>query len=674
MDLTPDTPVRFIPRVGPAMAGKLDILDIRTARDFLYHIPSRYNDFSLVSPISRVRPGETVTIRGTVEQFNAFATKTGKRIQEAKVRDDTGVLSVIWFNQPYLRSVIRPGITIHLAGTISWFGTKIVLSSPEYELFDPADPAASLHTGRLVPVYPLTEGVSSKWIRSRIALLLDTVLPSITELLPETLLTSHHLSGIHEAIRSVHFPKTMEEAALAKRRLAFDELLILQIRAYEQKHQRETKETAHPLPLADKNRDAFLQSLPFVLTHDQNQAVSEVLSDMARTFPMNRLLVGDVGSGKTVVAAIAMYAAHKNKKRSVLMAPTQILAHQHYDTISGLLGSFGISVGLVTADIRGCADVLVGTHALLSKRIKNIGLVVIDEQHRFGVTQRNELMKKGKSVQTPHLLTMTATPIPRTVAKTIMGHMDLSTLFEMPKGRKLIKTWVVPNEKRENAYAWITKQLNETSGQAFIICPLIEESETLASVRAVKKEFEILKPKFPGMTVGLLHGRLKAREKTEVLGAFRSKKTHILVATPVVEVGIDIPNATIMVIEASERFGLSQLHQLRGRVGRGALPSYCLLFTEKENEAVIQRLKMLEKEASGPKLAEADLAIRGAGDILGLRQHGIPNLKIAHFSDTDIIEETQRVIQSITATDPEFSGFPLLREQAQKGTIEATKD
>ena len=350
------------------------------------------------------------------------------------------------------------------------------------------------------------------------------------------------------------------------------------------------------------------------------------------------------------------------------MAPTQILAHQHYDTISQLFSPFGISVGLVTAGRQDHADVLVGTHALLSKKIQNVGLIVIDEQHRFGVAQRNELIQKGTKRKTPHLLTMTATPIPRTVAKTMMGHMDLSTLVEMPKGRKLIKTWVVPNVKRESAYMWITKQVKETGGQAFIICPLIEESETLASVRAVKKEYEILKPKFPDLTLGLLHGRMKVKEKSEVLEMFRGRKTHILVATPVVEVGLDIPNATIMVIEAAERFGLAQLHQLRGRVGRGELPSYCFLFTEEENDAVASRLRILEHEASGPKLAEEDLTNRGAGDILGLRQHGIPNLKIARFTDRDIIEETQKAI-------PELVGFTLLREEARKAIIqEIAKD
>lgn len=679
MELTPDTPARFIPRVGPAMAARLDILGIRTARDFLYHIPFRYNDFSLVSQISRVQPGETVTIKGTVEHFGAFATKSGKRIQEAKVRDDTGALSVIWFNQPFLRSVIKPGMTIHLAGTISWFGTKLVMSAPEYELFDSEDNATSLHTGRLVPVYPATEGLSSKWLRGRIAFLLTRILPQMTELLPADVVAKHQFMGIREAISAIHFPKTMKEAAAAKHRLAFDELLLLGLRAHRQKHERETKEHAYALPLAPRDIENFLSTLPFILTGDQEKATGEILSDVNRTFPMNRLLVGDVGSGKTVVAAAAMYAAFKNGKQSVLMAPTQILAQQHFETISQLLTPLGATVGLRIGAAKKSPDsfdMLVGTHAVLSgtTTFKKLGLVVIDEQHRFGVSQRNELIKKGTKTKTPHTITMTATPIPRTVAKTIMGHMDISTLFEMPKGRKLVKTWVVPNEKRQNAYAWITKQLKEHKAQAFIICPFIEESETLATVRAVKKEYEILKPKFPGLTLGLLHGRMKPKEKTDVLARFRDQTYDILVATPVVEVGIDIPNATIMVIEAGDRFGLSQLHQLRGRVGRGVLASYCLLFTEDSSEGVTKRLKILETESSGPRLAEADLTIRGAGDILGTRQHGIPNLRIASFSDTAIIEEAQKTVSQLTSRDPELASFPLLRAEAQKSTIEAVLD
>lgn len=660
MDLNLDTPVRFVPRVGPAMAAKLEILGIRVVRDLLYHIPFRYNDFSLVSPIAKLQAGETVTVHGTVDRFDVFATKTGKKVAQAKVRDETGVLTAVWFNQPYLRSVIRPGESIHLSGTAGWFGNTLVLNSPEYELFD-----GSLHTGRIVPVYPATEGLSSKWMRSRIAFLLEVVSPLLSEYIPTDTLKKYNLTGLPQAVTSIHFPKSLEEAQKAKRRLAFDELLILQLRAIVQKQKRHTEEIAYPMPA--QNHDTFVESLPFALTHDQEEAIAEILTDLAAEFPMNRLLVGDVGSGKTVVAAAAIFAAFQHTVQSVLMAPTQILAQQHYETLSRILTPLGLSVGLVTGSHKdtGAYDTLVGTHALLSDstKFKKLGLVVIDEQHRFGVTQRDALIGKGSNKHTPHILTMTATPIPRTVAKTIMGHMDISTLLEMPKGRKLIKTWVVPEAKRENAYAWITKQILDTGGQAFIICPLIEESETLSAVRAVKKEYEVLTAKFPQFSLGLLHGRMKPKEKTAVLEAFRNNTHQILVATPVVEVGIDIPNATIMVIEAAERFGLSQLHQMRGRVGRSSLPSYCLLFAQGPDE----RLKILEHESRGPKLAEADLERRGAGDILGTRQHGIPNLKIATFTDATLIEQTQKAALALVS-------FPHLRAIAQNSTIVATKD
>jgi ATP-dependent DNA helicase RecG len=383
-------------------------------------------------------------------------------------------------------------------------------------------------------------------------------------------------------------------------------------------------------------------------------------------------LEGDVGSGKTVIAAIAMYLAHKNNLQSVLMAPTVILAQQHYETISKLLAPLNVKVGLVTSEQKENGDILVGTHALLTRQrmFKNIGLVVIDEQHRFGVEQRALLTDKNKSGNTPHFLTMTATPIPRTIAKTLLGNTDLSVLSQMPLGRRIVKTWIVPAAKRAGAYQWMQKQIDETHGQIFIICPLIEESETLTDVKAVTMEVGRIKKLFPRIDVGLLHGRLKPLEKTRVLEGFRKKKYMILVSTPVVEVGIDIPNATMMVVEAADRFGLGQLHQLRGRVGRGNLHSYCLLFTENTDDKAITRLKALETIHSGPALADVDLRLRGPGEVFGTRQHGVPHLKIATFTDMETITDTQAALAHLTHEDPDFSAFPLLRKQAQKSTIE----
>lgn len=621
MEITLSTPVRFIPRVGPAMAGRLERLGIQTVEQLLYHIPFRYDDFSLISTIAGVRPEDTVTVKGTVEKFTAFFTKTGKKIQEARVSDETGTLTVIWFNQPYLRSIIAVGSTIRLSGQINWFGNKLVMSSPQYEIVAENDESLSLHTGRLVPVYPETEGISSKWLRGRIAFLLEHVLPHVTDYVPDEILRLQRFINLQDAIRTVHFPNSQEEANEARRRLAFDELLLLQVRAYEQKYEREQKERAYPFTIPDADVTSLIRSLPFTLTRDQTNAIHDLFIDVTKPYPMNRLLEGDVGSGKTIVAAIAMYVAYKNGYQSVLLAPTQILAEQHYASIQQLLTPLGIRVDILTGDKKTipkrsskkqAPSIIVGTHALLSESVKlrAVGLVVIDEQHRFGVTQRTILTKENAQGKIPHLLTMTATPIPRTVAKTVLGHMDLSTLTQMPQGRKQVKTWVVPNNKRQSAYAWITKQIQTTHGQVFIICPFIEESETLTTVKAVKKEYETLRNQFPMFSVGLLHGKMKPEQKTNVLTDFRKQKHQILLATPVVEVGIDIPNATIMMIEGADRFGLGQLHQLRGRVGRGSLPSYCLLFTEKDDTDTIERLKALERVYSGPELAEIDLIHR----------------------------------------------------------------
>jgi ATP-dependent DNA helicase RecG len=690
MDLTLDTPIRFTPGVGPVMASRLDRLGIRTVEDLLYHVPFRYDDFSLVSDIARVQPGETVTIKGTVVSFHAFFTKTGKKMQEARVSDDTGKLTVVWFNQPYLRSVILPGSTIRLSGNIGFFGNKLVMNSPQYEIV-PKSQTSSLHTGRLVPVYPETEGVSSKWLRSRIAFTLEQILGKIVDYTPASIRESHHLTSLTGALQSIHFPSSLAAAQEARRRLAFDELLLLQVRSYEQKYTREREELAYSFKATPRDVSALIATLPFQLTGDQEKSVSDILADLKRLYPMNRLLEGDVGSGKTVVAAIAMYVAHKNGFQSALMAPTQILAEQHFRTISDLLAPLAIRVDLVTGTtktlpaksaknqtaLKGVpqqkTSIIIGTHALLSESLTfdRLGLVIIDEQHRFGVTQRQTLMEKNTKGKIPHLLTMTATPIPRTVAKTMFGHLDLSTLSQMPKGRIRVKTWVVPKNKRKAAYEWITKQIKETGGQAFIVCPFIEESESMTTVKAVTQEYKTLKDIFPDFSLGLLHGRMKPAEKTAALERFRQKKDAILVATPVVEVGIDIPNANIMLIEGADRFGLGQLHQLRGRVGRGTLASYCLLFTEIEDEKPVRRLKSLETVFSGPELAEIDLTLRGPGEILGTRQHGLPDLKIASFTDRELIEETQTTLRTITHDDPALTAFPLLRERAQKSTIEA---
>jgi ATP-dependent DNA helicase RecG len=669
------TPVATYGRIYKLYARRLEKLGILTFEDFLYHIPFRYDDFSLLSKINQVQPGEVVTIQGTVSEITNEFTKNFKRIQKAEIADETGTIQVIWFNQPYLTKVIHAQDKIAISGKIDWFLRKIVMQSPDYEIITDSP---AIHTGRLVPVYPETKGITSKWMRRQIYNLLNQNMDQFTEYLPESTIADHSLIRITEAIQQIHFPNNEDIAEKSRQRLAFDELFLLQLSAMDRKLNWNKNLTSNPYSI-DEFRDKinkFLSKLPFTLTNAQKRVIDEIFRDLSLKKPMNRLLEGDVGSGKTVVSAIAMFLSQLNGFQSVLMAPTEILAQQHYKTISQLLIPFKIRVGLATGSQKTKTedfDVMVGTHAVLEKGINfdKLGLVVIDEQQRFGVEQRALIRSKGKN---PHLLTMTATPIPRTIALTLYGDLDLSILDEMPHGRKQIKTWLVPPEKRISAYSWIEKQIRDTKSQAFIVCPFIEESETMQTVKAAGKEFENLQKnvfKIPpeggtSLKLGLLHGRMKGKEKEEILEKFRTGIIDILVATPVVEVGIDIPNATIIMIEASERFGLAQLHQLRGRVGRGDKQSYCLLFTESLNPQTQERLKAMEKHNFGAELAELDLRLRGPGEIYGTMQHGLKMLKIASFSDFDLIRKVRDEAEKIF---PKLNSYPKLGEKIKKINI-----
>lgn len=654
--------------IGSTYARRLKKLGIETAENFLHHFPFRYQDYSLISKTANLQAGETVTIQGIVEEIKDNYTKNRKKIQKAKVSDETGSIEITWFNQPFLVKTIRAGEKYNFSGKTELFGKKIVMVSPEYE----AVSESTIHTGRLVPVYPETARVSSKWIRSRINMILKQCKKYLLEYLPYSILAKNQFIDYKNAILQIHFPENKELLEKAKQRLAFDELFLIQLISALQKKEWEKEVVGNKFQISEfrPNLIQFIKDLPFELTSAQKRAISEILTDLAKEKPMNRLLEGDVGSGKTVVAAIATYAAFLNGFQSVLMAPTEILANQHYNTVCSLLSPLGLGVGLITGSKKtkdlDSLDVTIGTHALLSQKLNfsKLGLVIIDEQHRFGVEQRTILRQKGVN---PHLLTMTATPIPRTVALTLYGELDLSFLDKMPKGRLKIKTWVVPLQKRQAAYQWIKSQVKQNSSQAFIICPLIEESETLATVRAATKEYEYLKGEVvPDLKLGLLHGRLKPKEKDEVLENFRQQKIDILVATPVVEVGLDIPNAHIMMIEGADRFGLAQLHQLRGRVGRGDVQSYCLLFTESTNHKVVRRLKALETMHIGSKLAELDLKMRGPGEIYGLSQHGFLNLKIASLADHNLVQKTKKAVEEIILNDPTLSKFPPLRQKLKK--------
>ncbi|MDP3955236.1 MAG: ATP-dependent DNA helicase RecG [bacterium] len=659
------TPISKLFMVGPTYARRLSKLGIETIEDLLHHYPFRYEDFSVILKISKVRPGEIVTLKAKVHSIKNEYTKNGKKLQKAVIFDEGGSLEIIWFNQPFLTRVIKAGERYFFSGKIDWFGRKLTMISPEYE----QEKELMIHTGRLVPVYPETYGISSKWLRSRIAPLLRCMLPSIIDYLPNNITQTHNLPNLADSLLRIHFPESDDQIEKAKRRLSFDELFLTQLATLSRKEAWKKKTLARELAIDQDKILKFFSRLPFQLTSAQKRCIQEILADLGKKQPMNRLLEGDVGSGKTVVAATAIYVAYLNGCKSAIMAPTEILANQHFQTLSQLLSPFGINISLLTGSHKTKKiedqgpDVWVGTHALLFADLDmdKLSFVVIDEQHRFGVEQRAKLANTAKS---PHLLTMTATPIPRTMALTLYGDLDLSVLDEMPEGRRRVKTWVVPPYKREAAYNWIREHVKGTDEQAFIVCPLIEESETLTTVKAVKAEFEKLSNKiFPDLRLGLLHGKLKSKEKDEVIKKFREGEVDVLVSTPVVEVGIDIPQATIMMIEEAQRFGLAQLHQLRGRVGRGTKESYCLLFASTDEGKFLVRLKAMEKSNIGMDLAEIDFKIRGPGEIYGTAQHGFPHLKIASYTDLELTQETRLAANEVLR---ELNKYPVLSEKLKR--------
>lgn len=667
MDLS--TPLTDAGRVFKMYAKRLEKLGITKMGDFLLHLPHRYDDFSQISPIRSLRVGQAVTVQGELIELKNELTKRYKKLQKAKIQDKTGTLDVLWFNQPFITQTLHVGDQVSLSGRVEFGGKGLALMSPVYEPLD--ENGKGIHTGRLVPIYPETAGVSSKWLRRHVYNLLTNHQENLLDHLPEKMRTQLGFVDYPTALSQIHFPDTLEEAQKAKDRLAFDEVFLIQLSAIKRRTEWKQKSQGSPFEIEKfrQQLNDFLKNLPFDLTGAQKRALDEIFADIAKHEPMNRLLEGDVGSGKTIVAGIAMYLSHLNGFQSVLMAPTEILAQQHYGSIAKLLEPLNINVALATGSKKEKIDnfdILIGTHAVLSEKInyEKLGLVVIDEQQRFGVEQRAIIRNKGAN---PHLLTMTATPIPRTVALTLYGDLDLSVLDEMPKGRLTIKTWLVPPQKRDSAYEWIEKKVKE-GDQVFIVCPFIEESENMTTVKAAAKEFERLqKDVFPHLRLGLLHGKQKAKEKDLVLQDFKDKKLDILVATPVVEVGIDIPNATIIVIEAADRFGLAQLHQLRGRVGRGDKQSYCLLFSESKSPETLTRLKAMETMHSGAGLAELDLKMRGAGELYGTLQHGRRWLKIASFGDIGLIEKAKQEAMKIF---PELESYPELIRKIEEITAQ----
>ncbi|HFD40641.1 MAG TPA: ATP-dependent DNA helicase RecG, partial [Anaerolineae bacterium] len=572
---------------------------------------------------------------------------------------------------PYLARQLKPGRRIALSGKVDEYLGRLTLQSPAWEPLD----RELLHTGRLVAVYPLTQGITSRWLRRLMRRVVDHWAPQMPDPLPEEMRVRLGLMNLPTALRQIHFPDSPEAAEKARRRLSFDEFLYIQLGMLRQRQQWQAQ-PADPIPRRQELLTRFLRSLPFQLTRAQQRSLESILTDMAQPHPMSRLLQGDVGSGKTVVAAAAMLMTVGAGKQAALMAPTEILAEQHARTLSALLSeaeNWGlerpISIALLTGSLRrterrriytalaaGEVDIVVGTHALIQKHVSfhDLGLVIVDEQHRFGVTQRAALREKGRA---PHMLVMSATPIPRSLALTLYGDLELSVIDELPPGRQPIETrWLLPRE-RERAYAFLRSQI-EQGRQAFILYPLVEESDKVQA-RAAVEEYERLKTHvFPDLKLDLLHGRMKGAEKDEVMARFRRGETDILVSTSVIEVGIDVPNATVMLIEGADRFGLAQLHQFRGRVGRGAHKSYCLLLSDSaspddpKTRSTWERLKAIEETQDGFVLAEKDLELRGPGDFFGVRQSGLPSLRLANLSNTRTLELARAEAKRIFAQDP----------------------
>lgn len=669
MDLS--SPIKDFGLTYRINSKKLEKLGIKTIEDLLSHIPARYEDYRNISKISPLQEGEEVTLQGKVIKKANIKTKGWKSIQVIRVKDESGEIDCTWFNQKFILSNLKVGNSISLSGIIKSFNNKKSLMVKDYEIL--TNFKDTIHTGRLVPIYPETKGLSSKWIRNRINEIIKKYKNEIKEHLPYSITNNYGLTGFVESLEQVHFPKNLNNIDKAKYRLSFDELFLTQLAANYKKKEWKNERKASPFKIKDfeEKINFLIKSLPFELTGAQNKAIKEIFSDLSQSKSMNRLLEGEVGSGKTIVAAVSIYLAYLNNFKSLLMAPTEILAKQHFKVLDNLLSPLNIKVSLViggnsSKNKKEPADVAVGTHALLNKNFsdKNLGLVIIDEQQRFGVEQRTLLRKKGKN---PHFLTMTATPIPRTILLTLYGNLDLSRLDEMPKERKKVKTWLVPEEKRKSAYEWIKKQI-ENGGKVFIVCPFIEPSETINTVKAAKDEYEKLKSLvFPEFNLSLLHGKLKSSEKNKVMEEFKNGQSKILVATPVVEVGIDVKDATIIIIEDAERFGLAQLHQLRGRVGRGNKESYCLLFTSSKNSKTLERLKIMEKENIGAKLAEYDLKLRGPGELYGTMQHGKSYLKIASFSDFALIEKTKKAAIEIL---PQLTFYPDLYNRMKSKSLD----
>lgn len=708
-----DRPIRYLKGVGPKRAEWLARLGIATLEDFLYFLPWRYEDRSHLKPIAQVVPGEDQTVCGAVQSVHLTITPRRKfKIVEMLFGDETGSIVVKWFNQSYLEKRFRSGQKLMLFGKVRFNrlqGYGLEMENPVYEVLEDGPPAASrpadgeistggmlgLHSGRIVPIYHETHGLTSRPVRSLMKTILDEFGPRLPEILPSSILKRHHLVPISEALTRAHFPVSGTGLEMlnqgrsdAHRRLAFDEFFLLQLGLGLKRREasEESKGTAFETDGPGLKR--FLAGLPYQLTAAQKTVLEEIRRDMARPHPMNRLLQGDVGCGKTVVALAAMVIAADNGFQAVLMVPTEILAEQHYLSVKKWLAPFDRPCVLLTGgrskrETAGARRIaasdepafVVGTHALIQGEVRfgRLGLVVVDEQHKFGVMQRALLQKKGYH---PDVLIMTATPIPRTLALTVHGDLDLSVIDELPKGRAPIETRLYYDSKRLRAYDLLAEQVKR-GRQAYVVYPIVAESEKTDLKAATQMADHLRREVFPSLSIGLLHGRMPMIEKERMMDAFKKRQIQILVATTVIEVGIDVPNASVMIIEHSERFGLSQLHQLRGRVGRGPYRSYCILMASAPvSEEAKRRLHTMVRSQDGFVIAEEDLAIRGPGEFFGTRQSGLPELRVANIlRDAKLLEEAREEARTVLSSDPhldrpEHSALKSALARKWKGNLE----
>ena len=686
--------LRQLSKTSPRTVLRLESVGIRSIQDLLDTYPFRYEDYATRISIKEISSyplfteerdvftlfnKKKVTVQGIVAKKSNVFTRRGFSMQKIIIADASGQTTLTWFNQPFLLTLFKEGSAVAVAGSIKSANGLVFLQPETYEIITEEQDA--IHTGRIVPVYSAIPGVSTRTLREKIYTAIKLFGEEISEYLPEDVVKKNTLEPMENVLKELHFPSSFEAAQQARQRVSFNELFSIQLKTklVRKEWQKQKVEIKMDFTQSDKI-DKFISLLPYVLTGAQKKATNEILKNMTASYPMNRLLQGDVGSGKTIVAAAAALFAFYHKRKSLYMAPTEILAQQQFASLTSIFSALDATerpkVSLITGSSKKTtqdsidADIVVGTHALISSKreFDNVGLVIVDEQHKFGVIQRAALKKKATQ---PHLLSLTATPIPRTVLLTLYGELDISTIDEFPRGRKQIKTYYIPEHKRTDAYTWIKKDLAQ-SHQMFVVCPFIDQSETetLQSVKSATQEADRIKNIFKEYSVALLHGRLKPAEKEDIMQRFSNGKLDILVSTPVVEVGIDVPNATIILIEGAERFGLAQLHQLRGRVGRADVQSYCLLFSTAHSEPVHKRLLTFCATHDGFELARYDLKHRGGGNIFGTQQHGYSPVALDILLDARLIAQVQDACETFIKKRYSYKDFPYLQRRLDALHIE----